>query len=101
MDEGRGHANRAASETERSPGTDPPRVDWSAKRGFRRVSEGQDAWSERPTRWHGLAPTLHHQPLQFVSEPQKLLSAGILIAQRLVNFGFHQPPETFCCRDQV
>ena len=72
-----------------------------AKRGFRRVSERQDAWSERPTRWHGLAPTLHHQPLQFVREREKLLTARILIAHRLVNFGFHKPLETLCRRDQV
>jgi len=72
-----------------------------AKRGFRRVSERQDAWSERPTRWHGLGPTLHQQSLKFVSEPQKPHPAGILIAQRLVNFGFRKPPETFCCRDQA
>ena len=72
-----------------------------AKRSFRRVSGGQDVWSERPTRWHGLAPTLHQQPLQFVSEAEKLLAARILIAERLVNFGFHKPLETLCRRDQV
>ena len=78
-----------------------PSVAGMAKRGFRRVSERQDAWSERPTRWHGLAPTLHQQPLKFVSEPQKLHPTRILMAERLVNFGFRQPLETFCRRDQV
>jgi|GEM_PF-3365749 len=33
-----------------------------AKRSFRRVSEGQDARSERPSRWQGLAPTRRGRP---------------------------------------
>jgi hypothetical protein len=35
-----------------------------AKRGFLRVSGRQDAWSERPARWHG-------QPRPLQSNPQE------------------------------
>jgi hypothetical protein len=40
-----------------------------AKRRFRRVSGGQDPQSERPARWHGLAPALANQPTKLSQDP--------------------------------
>ena len=43
-----------------------------AKRSFRRVSDGQDVRSERPTRWHGAGPAASRLP----NEPHNLLGRG-------------------------
>ena len=45
------------------------------KRRFRRVSGGQDARSERPARWHGLAPALANQSMKLSPAPATIGSS--------------------------
>jgi len=47
------------------------------------------------------ATPLTHFLLRMTSLSGKLLAARILIAKRLVNFGFRKPLEIFCRRDQA
>ena len=72
-----------------------------AKRSFRRVSEGQDDYSERPARWHGQRPgafpkclvknreSRPRAPQQTMPAPDKAVSVGgITIPARALQWQF-------------